>query len=126
MLQAFAGAGPQSVRLILSAEPEQLRCVNDQGSIVLLGPAAGEELQGPGAEAEGDGAAGQDQAPAGLGPDEEEAEAGGPAAPADGGDGGSAGSYEALGPEFLAESGYRGVRCAASRRPMLAQAPEPC
>ena len=117
VLVAYAGSRLHSIRLMLSAEPEQLVCVDDQGAKIWLHPlddsAATESVMAAKLAIAAPGQ--QSDIEAGL-----LAEQGGgdcpdvpsTAAEADAGAPAMAGAV--LGPEFLAETGYRGVRCVSA------------
>lgn len=132
VLQNFAGCGLQNILRVLRAEPDQLTCLNDQGVVVGLKPASrpAQRVQLAVAEGEDEDEDGDEVAGA---PGEEEQAAIDAAGLADAaleqeqptGSGGPAPGAEAatlspapvaasgVGPEFLAETGYRGVRWAA-------------
>ncbi|GAB4818826.1 hypothetical protein N2152v2_005872 [Parachlorella kessleri] len=113
VLMGYTASRLHSIRLVLSAEPEQVTCVDDQGAIIQLHPTDGStaaeriEAARPSITAPGQ----QSSPEAGL-----RAEQGGECcadvlcttAEADAGAPAMAGA--AAGPEFLAETGYRGVR----------------
>lgn len=127
VLQNYAGCGLQNILRVLRAEPGQLTCLNDQGVVVGLKPASRPAQRVQLAAAEGED---EDEDEVAGAPGEEEQAAIDAAGLADAaleqeqptGSGGPAPGAEAatlspapvaasgVGPEFLAETGYRGVR----------------
>jgi hypothetical protein len=109
VIEAY-GSQTHNIRLMLSAEPEQLRCIDDQGAVITLTPAHGPTAAGAWAPGEGQGEPAEGSTAAAQPAAGEQQEEPGTAGTLNAAVPGPSGSSAAVGPEYLAETGYRGVR----------------